>query len=591
MTRRRKIIYKIMRFTHNLPAKQLMIGLSIIIGLAAGIVAMIIRALVLLIEHFLISGFNVSYSNYLYVIYPAAGIMLTLLFIRYLLRRKVRDGIPSVLYAISRRHGIIPAHNMFSSIISSALTVGFGGSVGLEGPTVITGSAIGSNIGRLLGLNYKQTVALLGMASAAAMSAIFKAPIAAIVFALEVILFDMTMTALVPLLIASIVAILTTYFFKGMDVLYPFDSVSHFELFETPYYLGLGLFTALVSFYFIKLYVFSGKIFDKIKGWFARFIIGAGSLGLIIFILPSLYGEGYEAVNKAMRGDLSFIFDNSIFYFLQSNYHLSLLLLFAIILFKVLATSLTFRAGGIGGIFAPSLFIGTMSGLFFVSFFNYYFDLDLPVSNFAIVGMAGLLAGVVHAPLTAIFLIAEITGGYQLFLPIMLVATISYSLIRLISPKSIYTIQLAKHGDVLTHNKDKSMLTLMNIHEHLETNFSTVDIDASLGDLVKIIADSTRNIYPVVDKEGNFYGLIILDQIRHTMFQPELYKTTMVKSLMFKPTNTVNIDDNMETVASKFQHSGKYNLVVLDGNKYVGFVSRANVFSHYRNLLKDFSEE
>jgi len=568
-----------------------MIGLSIIIGLAAGLVAMIIRGLVKFIEHLLTSRFDVSYSNYLYVVYPAAGIILTIFFIRYLLRQKVRDGIPSVLYAISRRHGIIPAHNMFSSIISSALTVGFGGSVGLEGPTVITGSAIGSNLGRLLGLNYKQTVALLGMASAAAMSAIFKAPIAAIVFALEVILFDMTMTALVPLLIASITAILTTYFFRGMDVLYPFDSVSHFELYETPYYVGLGLFAALVSSYFIKLYVFSGKIFERIKGWFSRFLIASSGLGFIIFLLPSLYGEGYNAVNKAMRGDLSFIFDNSLFYFLQNNYHLSLLLLLAIILFKVVATSLTFRAGGIGGIFAPTLFIGTMSGLFFVSFLNYYFKMDLPVSNFAIVGMAGLLAGVVHAPLTAIFLIAEITGGYELFLPIMLVATISYSLTRLISPKSIYTIQLSKHGDMLTHHKDKSLLTLMNVKEQLETNFSTVDFNATLGDLVKIIADSTRNIYPVIDKDNNFYGLIILDQIRHTMFQPELYNTTMVKSLMFKPSNVVNIDDNMETVASKFQHSGKYNLVVLDGNKYLGFVSRANVFSHYRNLLKDFSEE
>ena len=591
MNWRKKYVYKLLRFTHRMPSRQLMIGLSVIIGLIAGLVAVLIRSLVKGIEHLLTSGFDVGYSNYLYVVYPAVGIILTIIFIKYLLRNKVRDGIPSVLYAISRQNGIIKAHNTFSSIITSALTVGFGGSVGLEGPTVITGSAIGSNIGRILGLNYKQTVGLLGMASAAAMSAIFKAPIAAIVFALEVILFDMTMTMLVPLLISSIVAVLTTYFFHGMNVLYPFESVSKFELYETPFYLGLGLFTALISAYFIKLYVFSGKIFDQFKGWFTRFALGASALGLIIFMLPSLYGEGYDAVNKAMQGDLSFIFDNSLFYEMRGHFNIALLLLLAIILFKVVATSLTFRSGGIGGIFAPTLFIGTMSGLLFVSVLNRYSGLDLPVSNFAIVGMAGLLAGVVHAPLTAIFLIAEITGGYELFLPIMLVATTSYSLTRMLSPKSIYTIQLSKRGDVLTHHKDKSLLTLMNIREQLETDFSTVDINATLGDLVKIIANSHRNIFPVVDGLDNFYGLIILDQIRHTMFKPELYNSTMVKSLMFKPSNIVNIDDDMETVASKFQHSGKYNLVVLDGNKYVGFVSRANVFSHYRELLKDFSEE
>lgn len=591
MTRRRKLIYKLIRLTHRLPSKQMMIVLSVVIGFVAGLVAVIIRGLVKTIEHLLTSGFSINYSNYLYVVYPAIGIILTVIFIKYLLKQPVRDGVPSVLYAISRQHGIIKFHNTFSSIITSALTVSFGGSVGLEGPTVITGAAIGSNFARLLGLNYKQTVALLGIASAAAMSAIFKAPIAAIVFALEVILFDMTMTALVPLLIASILAVLTTYFFRGTDVLYPFTGITRLQLFETPYYLGLGVFTSLISVYFIKFYVWTGKIFNRMKGWFWHFSIGASALGLIIFLLPSLYGEGYTSVNKALKGDLSFIFDNSLFYGFHNNMTIALLLLLAIIMFKIIATSLTFRAGGIGGVFAPTLFTGTMAGLFFVTVINYYGISDLPVSNFALVGMAGLLAGVIHAPLTAIFLIAEVTGGYELLLPIMLVATTSYSLTRLLSPKSIYTIQLNKRGDMLTHHKDKSLLSLMNIKEHIETDFSTVNIEASLGDLVKIIADSHRNIFPVIDDDNNFYGFVILDQIRHTMFQPELYNTTMVKSLMIKPSNVVNIDDDMETVAQKFQHSGKYNLVVVDGDKYVGFVSRANVFSRYRELLKDFSEE
>ena len=591
MKRSTRISYRILRFTRKMPSRQLMIVLAIIVGFLVGLVAVIIKNLVHLIQQWLTSGFSVDYSNYWYVLFPAIGIIGTIIFVKYVLRKPVRDGIPNVLHTISKQHGIIPPHNTYSSVISSALTVGFGGSVGLEGPTVVTGAAWGSNIGRLLGLNYKQVVAILGMASAAAMSAIFKAPIAAIVFALEVILFDLTMTALVPLLVASITAALTSYFFLGTDVLYTFEVASKFKLAETPYYFGLGLFAALVSVYFIKLYVFSGKVFGKIKGWFLKFVIGASALGILIFLMPSLYGEGYEAINEALRGDFGFIFDNSLFYDLKDNMHIAVVLLLAIVLFKAVATSLTFRAGGIGGIFAPTLFIGTMTGLFFVKVLNHYGFTELPESNFALVGMAGLLAGVVHAPLTAIFLIAEITGGYELFLPIMIVATTSYSLSRIMSPKSIYTIQMANRGDMLTHHKDKSLLSLMNLKEQLETDFSTVNIEASLGDLVKVIADSTRNVFPVIDDENNFYGMIFLDHIRHTMFKPELYETTLVRNLLFKPSSVVDIDDDMETVAQKFQHSGKYNLVVLDGDKYLGFVSRANVFSHYRDILKDFSEE
>ena len=591
MKRSTRIAYKLIRFTHKLPSRQLMIAISIVVGFIVGIIAVVIKNLVHFIQSLLTGGFSIDYSNYLYVLYPAIGVLVTILFVKYLLRKPVRDGVPNVLHAISRDYGLIKPHNMYSSIVSSALTVGFGGSVGLEGPTVVTGAAWGSNIGRLLGLNYKQEVALLGMASAAAMSAIFKAPIAAIVFALEVILFDLTMTAMVPLLVASIVAALTSYFFIGMDVLYPFEVIDKFRLRETPFYLGLGLFTSLLSYYFIRLYVITGKIFDKIRGWFWRFLTGASLLGLIIFLMPSLYGEGYEAINEAMHSDFSFIFDNSIFYDLSDNLPVTLLLMLGIVLFKALATSLTFRAGGIGGIFAPTLFMGTMAGLFFVSLLNYFGDFGLPASSFVLVGMAGMLAGVVHAPLTAIFLIAEITGGYQLFFPIMIVATTSYSMARLFSPRSIYTIQLANRGDMLTHHKDKTMLSMMNLKDEIETDFSTVDVNANLGDLVKVVANSTRNIFPVVDKEENLYGLIFLDHIRHTMFKPELYEETTVRSLMFKPSKVVSINDDMETVAQKFQHSGKYNLVVVDGDKYLGFVSRANVYSHYRDILRDFSED
>lgn len=582
---------RLLVYSRRMPSQQLMVILSIVVGFLAGLVAVIMKNLVFLIRQLLTGGFEIDYSNYLYVVYPATGILLVLLFIKYILRRPVRDGIPNVLHSISKNHGIISPHNTFSSVITSSLTVGFGGSVGLEGPTVVTGAAIGSVLAKKLGLNYKQVVAVLGFASAAAMSAIFKAPIAAIVFALEVILFDMTMSSLVPLLLASIVAALTSYAFLGQDVLYPFQVQYSFNLSETFYYFGLGLFTALVSVYYIKGYVVSGKIFDKIPGWFNKFLVGAGILGLLIFLLPSLYGEGYEAINTALKGNLAFVFDNSIFYSLKGNESIALLLLLAIILLKVVATSLTFRAGGIGGVFAPTLFIGTMTGMFFAKSLNFMGLASLPVSDFALVGMAGLLAGVVHAPLTAIFLIAEITGGYSLMFPIMIVATTSYGITRLMSPRSIYTIQLSKRGDMLTHHKDKALLSMMSIENLIEKNFKTISPDANLGDLVKVIAVSTRNIFPVVDENNDFYGIIVMDQIRHLMFQPELYEKTTVRSLMFHPSTIVYVSDDMETVAQKFQHSGKYNLVVLEDSKYVGFVSRANVFSHYRQLLKEFSED
>ncbi|NQU34703.1 MAG: chloride channel protein [Bacteroidetes bacterium] len=568
-----------------------MIILSIVIGFIGGLIAVIMKNIVFYIRELLTSDFSVSYSNYLYVVYPAIGILATVIFVKFILRKPVRDGIPNVLFAISKERGIIKKHNTFSSIISSALTVGFGGSVGLEGPTVVTGAAWGSMIGKALRLNYKQLVTILGFAAAAAMSAIFKAPIAAIVFALEVILFDMTMTALVPLLIASITAALTSYIFLGQDILYPFVIDHKFELNQTIFYIGLGLFTSLISVYFIKMYVLSGKLFDRINNSFVKFLIGAGALGGIIFLLPALYGEGYEAINEGLSGQLEFIFDNSIFYNYSESIPIALLLLFAILMFKVIATSLTFRAGGVGGIFAPTLFIGTMAGLFFASMINYLGIAQLPVANFALVGMAGMLAGVVHAPLTAIFLIAEITGGYDMFLPIMLVATISYSVAKLIVPKSIYTIQLKNRGEVITHHKDRALLSMMDINTLIEKDFSTIDHEASLGELVKVIAHSTRNIYPVIDSENNFYGIIFLDQIRDIMFKPEMYEKTAVHSLMFMPSNIVHHDDDMETIAGKFQHSGKYNLVVLKDGRYAGFLSRANVFSHYREILKDMSED
>lgn len=574
----------------HIPDQQFILILSAVIGLLSGIAAVIIKNAVHFTQQLLTGWFTEANQNYLYILLPVIGIFIVVVFIKFILRQRIGDGVPNVLYAISKSNGTMKSHNMFSSVIASTLTVGFGGSVGLEGPTVATGAAIGSNLGRVLHLNYKQVVSLLGFASAGAMAAIFKAPIAAIVFAIEVIMLDLTMASIIPLLIASTVAALTSYFFLGQNVLYPFDVSKAFQLKDILFYLILGVLSGIFSVYFIRTIDFSGKLFGKIKSWVTRLIIGGSALGILVFLFPALYGEGYASINSSLHGNFSSIFERSIFYGLKDNMSVTFMLLFAMIAFKVIATSATFGSGGIGGIFAPTLFTGAHLGLLFALVVN-YFDLgDISVSNFVLVGMAGLISGVIRGPLTAIFLIAEITGGYALIMPLMIVSTVSYATSRIFEADSVYTIQLSKRIELITHNKDKAAFSLMKITTLIEQNFTTIHADDSLGNLVKVIANSTRNIYPVVDKKNNFKGLVFLDRVRHIMFKPEQYETVFVRSLMFMPTTVVELTDHMETVAQKFQHSGKYNLVVLDNGKYVGFVSRAAVYSKYRELLKEFSE-
>jgi len=571
--------------------QQFMILLGVVVGLSVGFSAVIIKNTVYLIEHLLTHNFSRDSFNYLYLVFPSIGILLAVVFSRFLLRKRIGHGVPSVLYAISKMNGRIRSHNMFSSVVSASLTVGFGGSVGLEGPTVATGAAIGSNLGRRLRLNQRQVISMLGFACAGAMASIFKAPIAAIVFALEVIMIDLTMSSLVPLLAASVSAALTSYFFLGQDVLYPFEVRESFQLGDTHYYIFFGVLAGLISVYFTRMYMGIENIFAKIKNWHTRLILGGISLGTLIFFLPSLYGEGYEAINSCLQGDYSYLFDTSLFSGFRDNMLVAIGLVLLIILTKVIATGVTFGSGGIGGIFAPTLFMGANTGLFFALVINYLHLGTLIPSHFALVGMAGLIAGVLHGPLTAIFLIAEITGGYKLFMPLMIVATISYATVRLFVTNSVYTFQLARRGELITHHKDKAVLTRMKVKNLIETNFSTIAPEATLRELVGKISRSRRNIFPVVDESGNFLGIVRLDDIRETMFDTELYDTTLVRSLMIVPEVLVDVQDNMEEVAEKFKRSGKYNMVVLENGKYLGFVSRANVFSEYRNLLQQYSEE
>ncbi len=574
----------------HIPDREYVLILSFFIGIFGGFAAVIIKNLVRFIQNSLDQALQVDLHVYLFVVLPVAGIFLVLVFIHYILRQNIGDGVPIVLYAISKNNGRIKPHNMYSSIIASAITVGFGGSVGLEGPTVATGAAIGSNVARVLRLDYKMVILMLGSASAGAMGAIFKAPIAGIAFALEVIMLQLTSVSVLPLLIASATGALTAYLFLGQSTLYTLQFVQPFQLKNVAYYVLLGILTGFMALYFLRVYIYIHDAFEKIKNIWKRFLLAAIVLGGIIFLFPSLYGEGYHAINSSLQGDYSYVFNHTFYAFLSENHLMLILVLLLIVLFKAIATSLTFSAGGIGGIFAPTLFMGVNVGLSYAIFCN-FLGLDLPVSNFALAGMGGMIASVTQAPLTAIFLIAEITKGYALFMPLMITVTFSWITFRIFDKRSIYTFQLAKRGELFTHDQDKTVLSLMNVKELIETNFETVKPNATLGDLVKVIAHSQRNIFPVVDDDNNMLGVVWVNDIRHIMFKRDLYKKVYVKDLMFMPRPVVSPYESMEEVAHKFQNSAHYNLPVLDKGKYVGFVSRANVFSKYREMVKHFSED
>jgi CIC family chloride channel protein len=564
--------------------------LAAFVGLGVGLAAVIIKNLVHFIREALEIGFPGEYSRYYIFILPVVGITLVVVFIRYINRHPVGHGIPGVLFSISKAHGKIHSHNLYSSIISSALTVGFGGSVGLEGPTVATGGAVGANLGRLFKLSYKDITLLISCASAGALSAIFKAPIAGIVFALEVIMLDLTMWAIIPLLISSATAALTSYLFLGQNFLLPFQVSDPFQIGQFHWYLLLGAISGMLSAYFTRSYMYIWEIFEKIESPWRKLLLAGGLLGIIIFLFPALYGEGYEIVNHVLRGSYHQLLDNSFVEAWQDRFVLASLYILLLIGFKVIATTLTFAAGGIGGVFAPSLFMGANMGLLFGLLLN-QMGVDVSVSNMALVGMGSMIAGVIHAPLTAIFLVAEITGGYQLFFPLMLAVTISYGVTRYFVRNSVYNYQLAQRGELMTHHKDRNILLMMNVTELIETDFIPVRADSTLRDLVQVIMESHRNIYPVLDDKNNLEGIVKLDDIRHIMFNQAMYDSTRVTDLMITPEWTIETSDQMEDVARKFSESGRFNIAVLQNGRYLGFVSRARVFSSYRDMLRHFSEE
>ena len=590
---KRKFSERIERFHEwrkaHLSNQQFMLLLSIPTGFLGGLAAIIIKKSAHGIRD-LVLGIHFEYSNLLYFVYPAIGILLTLCFCKFILRKDIGHGIPGILYAIRKKKGEVSKHSMWSTIVASAFTVGFGGSVGLEGPSVSTGASIGANLGHWLKLEYKQTIMLIGMGGAAALAAIFQAPMTGIFFALEVLMIDLSLGSLIPIICASFIAILTSYWFLGQAVEYNAVISEGFIPANALYYIGLGLFVGLISAYFLKVTFSVEKHFKRIGSPWKRFLLGATLLGILIYIFPALYGEGYEAINSALRGDYSPIYENPLFAEMQQHEWTIVILLAAIILLKAFATALTFGAGGVGGTFAPALFIGAFSGLLFALSINFLGISDLDPAKFALVGMSGLIAGMLHAPLTGIFLIAEITNGYALIVPLMIVSALSYFVNRIFFRHSVYTNAVAEHGVEVTHNKDVSILTMMTINGLIETNFSKVKRGSTLGDLMPVIASSKRNIFPVVDKDGTFCGHVLFDDIRSVMFDQSLY-TQPIEEFTVIPEYIIQPEDSMETVVKKFQISGKYNIPVIEKGKYLGYISRANVFSAYRKTLSEISED
>jgi chloride channel protein, CIC family len=576
---------------NNMSHRQLLLILSFLIGVMSGLAAITLKNTVYYTREFLSGRLALETGNLIYLAFPAMGILLTVLFTRYMVRDSISHGVSKVLHSISRKESELAFHNSYSSMIASTLTVGFGGSVGLEAPIVLTGSSIGSNLGRYLKLNYRSVTLLIACGATGAIAGIFKSPIAAMIFSLEVLMLDLTMWSIIPLLISAVTAATIATLLLGPAVVFYFSIPEPFVIGNLQWYILLGILCGLVSWYFTWGSMKVEAMLKKISNPFRRLLYGGLALGLFIFLFPPLYGEGYDTLQALLGGVASEIAAGSLVASFRDNYWIFIVFLFLIIFFKVIAMAVTTGSGGVGGIFAPSLYVGGVSGFVTASLINNFSFINVSERNFALVGMAGVMAGVMHAPLTAIFLIAEITGGYELFIPLIVSSTISYLTIMYFEPHSIYTKRLAARGELITHHKDRAVLTLFKMGPIIETDLKTIHPDATLGELVRVISQSSRNLFPVVDEADNLLGIVLLDNVREIIFKPALYDKIKVSEIMDIPPATVSRDENMESVMKKFEDSGIWNLPVLDNKKYVGFISKSKIFSEYRKILIHFSSE
>ncbi|MFV0392208.1 MAG: chloride channel protein [Paludibacteraceae bacterium] len=576
----------------HISQRNFVLILSLLIGILASLAAYVLKSAIHLIQNLLTGWFNPDAVNFWYLVFPIVGITLSYLFVRYIVKDNISHGITRILYAISQRKSIIKLHNTWTSIVGSAVTIGFGGSVGAEAPIVLTGSAIGSNLGKFFKLDQKTMMLMIGCGAAGAIGGIFKAPIAGFVFTIEVLMLDMTMTSLVPLIISSVTATSLSYALTGSAFMFQFSTYESFDVQRIPWLILLGVVCGLVSLYFNKGMMFLENSFRKIKSPVHKLLIGGVTLSILIFIFPPLYGEGYEVIEELLNGNSATVLERSVFMNFGDSVWVLISYLVLIVIFKILASTSTTSPGGVGGIFAPSLFMGSITGFVFALSLN-QFGLTLPVENFSLAGMSGLMSGVMHAPLTGIFLIAELTGGYNLFMTLMIVSVVSYITILIFEKHSLYAMRLAQKGELITHNKDRAVLTLLKMENVIETDLTELNPNMDLGELVKIISRSHRNIFPVVDPDTRrLMGVVMLDEVRNIMFRQELYHRFTVGQLMISSPAVLDVSMPMEKVMQIFEDSGAWNLPVTDEErKYIGFVSKSKIFNSYRHVLVHFSEE
>ena len=575
--------------------RQFTLLLSFFVGLFSAVAAFVLHTLIHQIQHLLRSGFKMESSNWLYLVFPVVGIYLTYLFVKYVVKDNISHGITRVLYAISSKRSRLKRHNTWSSVAASAITIGFGGSVGAEAPIVLTGSAIGSNLGQLFRMDNKTLMLLVGCGASAAIAGIFKAPIAGLVFTLEVLMVDLTMASLLPILVASVTATCFSYLFTGTSSLFDYHMDAAWELQRVPPTILLGVACGLLSLYFMRMMTWCENGFARMARYpYLKLLVGAILLSSLIFCFPALYGEGYDSlqifINGKTEADWNQLLNQSLF---AGNGNLLVLYVGFVTLTKVFATSATNGAGGCGGTFAPSLFIGGFMGFFFSRVWNMHqIGVYVPEKNFTLLGMAGVMAGVMHAPLTGIFLIAELTGGYQLFLPLMIVSVVSYLTISLFEPHSIYAMRLAREGKLITHHTDHAVLTLMSLDSVIEREYTPVHSDMEMGQLVHVISRSRTNYIPVCDDAGGLLGEIDITRLRHVLFRTELYHRFKVLQIMTQPLAVLSVNDVMEDVMHTFERTNASTLPVLDRDRHLlGYISRARMFTMYRQMVADMSEE
>ncbi len=589
---RKSILYKILKWRYrNISNKNFILLLSVIVGFTAGLVSLLLKNLTHLIQVVLQSDV-ISWQTSFYFIIPVIGLLIVYIFTKYIIKRDVRSAIPLILNSLSKKNGIIKPIHGYLPLILAPITVGFGGSVGLLGPAIGSGSTISSDICSLFKLSEKTRFLLIGCAAAGAISAVFKSPLAGLVFAVEVFSLDLTLTSLLPLLFASVSAILTSYFFLGDEVLFRFDVIEKFDIYDTPFYIILGIGTAVASIYFTKMYFGILHFFDRFSKKIHRLLIGGFAIGGLLYFIPPLYGEGIGFINDLLRGDHYTAIGETPFDTITSNIWVVIGLLVGITIFKAVAMTATFAAGGSGGIFIPTMVMGSALGNVVSKVINNLgLGLEVSEANFTLLGMAGLIAGVLHAPLTSIFLIAEITSSYELFVPLMITTGISFFISKNSIEHNIYNRELAEQGELLTHNKDQTVLTLMNLEDCIETNFIAVQPHFTLKQLLsEAVAKSNRNLFPVTNDENELIGMVSLDDIRDIMFDITLYHKVKVETLMSQiKTSIVYEEDNAKTVMRKFQDTGAWNLPVIKNGNYHGFISKSKLLTSYRRKLINFT--